>query len=202
MFQIIILLLWLTTAESVAQFEAQLPLAKPGCPETCGNIDIPYPFGIGSNCYMADGFAVTCNNSFFPPKPFIDCINLEVVQISVNWRTVQVITYNFPGRADGKDVYLGGTPFNFSDTYERNIESLDWALNGTCNNESLCGANAHCVNNATTLWSPECFCVEGYEGNPYLPSGCILGILFAGILLGATSVLAAMGIISLLNLHA
>ncbi|KAI8568547.1 hypothetical protein RHMOL_Rhmol02G0209400 [Rhododendron molle] len=109
-------------AESVAQY----PLAKPGCQERCGNISIPYPFGIGSNCYMADGFAVTCNHSFNPPKPFINSINLEVLQISLDGTyepTVQVnnpvITYNCPGRADGKYVDLRETPFMFSDMDSR-----------------------------------------------------------------------------------
>ncbi|KAF7115778.1 hypothetical protein RHSIM_RhsimUnG0047400 [Rhododendron simsii] len=50
---------------------------------------------------------------------------------------------------------------------------LDWALNGTCNmSESFCGANAHCLYNENTSWNPKCFCDKGYEGNPYLPSGC------------------------------
>ncbi|XP_058202993.1 wall-associated receptor kinase-like 8 [Rhododendron vialii] len=118
-FQIIILLLWLTTAESVAKY----PLAKPGCQERCGNISIPYPFGIGSNCSIADDFAVTCDHSFNPPKPFINSINLEVLKIPIIGSTVQVnnpvITYNCSGRADGKDVDLCETSFTFSHTYNR-----------------------------------------------------------------------------------
>ncbi|KAE9445137.1 hypothetical protein C3L33_22965, partial [Rhododendron williamsianum] len=52
---------------------------------------------------------------------------------------------------------------------------LDWVYskNTTCNTSgSFCGANAYCLDNAHTSWSPECFCDKGYEGNPYLPSGC------------------------------
>ncbi|XP_058196480.1 wall-associated receptor kinase-like 8 [Rhododendron vialii] len=51
---------------------------------------------------------------------------------------------------------------------------LDWALNGTCNmSESFCGVNAHCLyDNASSSRSAECFCDKGYEGNPYLLSGC------------------------------
>ncbi|KAF7151085.1 hypothetical protein RHSIM_Rhsim02G0164700 [Rhododendron simsii] len=50
---------------------------------------------------------------------------------------------------------------------------LDWALNGTSNmSESFCGANAHCLYNDNTSWNPKCFYDEGYEGNPYLHSGC------------------------------
>ncbi|KAF7151422.1 hypothetical protein RHSIM_Rhsim02G0165200 [Rhododendron simsii] len=56
---------------------------------------------------------------------------------------------------------------------------LDWALNGTCNmSESFCGANAHCLYNENTSWNPKCFCDKGYEGNPYLPSGCQVKFLY------------------------
>ncbi|KAH7839193.1 hypothetical protein Vadar_000935 [Vaccinium darrowii] len=119
MFQIIILLLWLTATETVADH----PAAKPGCQEKCGNIVIPYPFGIGPNCYISDSFEVTCNNSLDPPRPFIKSVNLEVLRISLeNW-TVQVnnpvITANCSGRANGREVNLTGTPFSYSAIYNR-----------------------------------------------------------------------------------
>ncbi|KQJ92861.1 hypothetical protein BRADI_3g01180v3 [Brachypodium distachyon] len=36
-------------------------MAKPGCRETCGNLTIPYPFGIGEGCFR-EGFDVSCEN--------------------------------------------------------------------------------------------------------------------------------------------
>ncbi|KAE9445138.1 hypothetical protein C3L33_22964, partial [Rhododendron williamsianum] len=163
--------------ESVAEY----PLAKPGCQERCGNIDIPYPFGIGSNCSIASGFAVTCDHSSNPPKPIINSINLEVLQISLDESTVKVNRLIFPncsGRADGQAIHLQETPFKFFDTYNRDYVPtvLDWVQkNETCNmSESFCGANAYCLdNNASSSGSYECFCSKGYEGgNPYLSSGC------------------------------
>ncbi|KAE9445419.1 hypothetical protein C3L33_22683, partial [Rhododendron williamsianum] len=154
MFQIIILLLWLTTAESIAESS----LAKPGCQERCGNIDIPYPFGIGSNCSFADGFAVTCNHSFNPPKPFIKSINLEVLQISLNESTVQVynpvITSNCPGRADGENVDLSRTPFWFSDTYNSftamGCNNLALLFCGSESSDIIAGCISICNSNLST----------------------------------------------------
>ncbi|XP_057246986.1 wall-associated receptor kinase-like 2 [Beta vulgaris subsp. vulgaris] len=35
-------------------------IAKPGCEDRCGNVSIPYPFGIGPNCYHNPWFDVEC----------------------------------------------------------------------------------------------------------------------------------------------
>ncbi|RZC47785.1 hypothetical protein C5167_040738 [Papaver somniferum] len=64
--------------------------AKPGCPDKCGNITIPYPFGITSEggeggCSIPDvgyGYSVNCNSSYDPPKPFIGTGNLQILSIS------------------------------------------------------------------------------------------------------------------------
>ncbi|KAI3677549.1 hypothetical protein L6452_36815 [Arctium lappa] len=46
-------------------------LAKPGCPSRCGDVIVPYPFGINSNCSIGPGFNIHCNTSLEPPKPSI-----------------------------------------------------------------------------------------------------------------------------------
>ncbi|KAJ9545483.1 hypothetical protein OSB04_025190 [Centaurea solstitialis] len=45
-------------------------LAKPGCPSRCGDVIVPYPFGIGNdtNCSIGHGFDLYCKNAIQPPK--------------------------------------------------------------------------------------------------------------------------------------
>ncbi|XP_078150880.1 wall-associated receptor kinase 3-like [Carex rostrata] len=54
-----LLLLHFKNAES-----AKSTIALPGCPESCGGIPIPYPFGIGLNCSLSQEFNVTCRLSY------------------------------------------------------------------------------------------------------------------------------------------
>lgn len=37
-----------------------LPQALPGCLDHCGNLTIPYPFGIGDGCYLRTEFKTSC----------------------------------------------------------------------------------------------------------------------------------------------
>ncbi|XP_016648180.1 PREDICTED: wall-associated receptor kinase 1-like [Prunus mume] len=43
-------------------------LALPHCPYHCGNLAIPYPFGMGEGCYLRPEFNITCDQSTQPPS--------------------------------------------------------------------------------------------------------------------------------------
>ena len=99
-------------------------MAKPNCPYRCGNIVIPYPFGIGKGCYMNEWYSINCcHTSSGDEKPFLNHtkLNLEVLNISLDHQTV---TVNSPiasndqrqGRSSSlqKCIDLDGSPFRFS----------------------------------------------------------------------------------------
>jgi hypothetical protein len=98
--------------------KAAAPVAKFGCPDRCGAISIPYPFGTRKECYMDERFAIECNETANPPRAFISRIKMEVLNISVKTATATVkspvISFNCIGRVDGAPLNLTGTPFVFS----------------------------------------------------------------------------------------
>ena len=75
----------------------QVPKRK--CLEQCGNLSIPYPFGIGRNCYMDPSFNISCNASTYPPKAYLSALNAEIydlnlTQIRVNYPKLAFNCYN------------------------------------------------------------------------------------------------------------
>ncbi|XP_051203988.1 wall-associated receptor kinase 1-like [Lolium perenne] len=60
--KLLVLVLTLVVILAATAQEQQPTMPRPDCPDKCGNMDIPFPFGIGHGCFR-DGFEVLCNNS-------------------------------------------------------------------------------------------------------------------------------------------
>ncbi|KAF9687176.1 hypothetical protein SADUNF_Sadunf02G0066500 [Salix dunnii] len=74
----------LVAALLAATISAQeFPIAKAGCRDRCGNVTIPYPFGLTDDCYYDAGFLITCNHTFSPPKAFLTSSAINVTEITL-----------------------------------------------------------------------------------------------------------------------
>lgn len=60
------------------------------CTRSCGDIDIPYPFGVEPGCYHAAWFNLTCDSSYQPPQLFLGDGTVQVLEISVPDGTVRI----------------------------------------------------------------------------------------------------------------
>ncbi|KAH7866350.1 hypothetical protein Vadar_019273 [Vaccinium darrowii] len=100
-------------------------IAKPGCQSQCGNVAVPYPFGIGigAGCSIGPWYDINCNTSFNPPKPLMNTGNLEVIEISNNQVRVKSVVSTHCYAQNGQpmlDTYSSinlptTSPFTFSD---------------------------------------------------------------------------------------
>lgn len=74
----------------VATAVADGPVALSGCPEACGNVSVPYPFGFRQGCFH-EGFNLTCDEMSQPPKLVVGD-RAEVVSISLTDGTMRIKT--------------------------------------------------------------------------------------------------------------
>ncbi|EEE70226.1 hypothetical protein OsJ_30340 [Oryza sativa Japonica Group] len=61
-----------------------------GCPDRCGNVSVPFPFGIRTGCSL-EGFGLTCNTTSNPPRLMIGNSTLQVVSISLANSTLRAV---------------------------------------------------------------------------------------------------------------
>nr|KAJ0220956.1 hypothetical protein LSAT_V11C200072530 [Lactuca sativa] len=80
-YHLLIFLLLKTTSASDPKY------TKPGCQVMCGDVIIPYPFGIGVNCSVSERYNVDCNRS----TPYLPALNnVQVLEVNLEYQTVTV----------------------------------------------------------------------------------------------------------------
>nr|GEV10739.1 wall-associated kinase family protein [Tanacetum cinerariifolium] len=108
---LLVIFLSLTTASIAAPV-----YAKPGCNDMCGNVRIPFPFGIGANCSVNGWYVVNCNSSI----PYLSALdNLEVLSVDLGNQTVTVNMQKISNCSQTNSVDLSTTPFVYSKSHNR-----------------------------------------------------------------------------------
>ncbi|XP_060176398.1 putative wall-associated receptor kinase-like 16 [Lycium barbarum] len=133
-------------------------VTKPGCRKQCGNVTVPYPFGIGSGCAYDLGFVISCNMSNDgSAKPLIG--NIEVYDISdaelrisnvIGWRC-----YNSTGAVRAEFLawtsFLESTPYSFSALNRFTVVGCDDSVSITGPNNFDYGCNTSCTSTGDVM---------------------------------------------------
>ncbi|KAL6859026.1 hypothetical protein ACP4OV_018028 [Aristida adscensionis] len=113
-----------TALASTAAAAANLAASR-NCTTRCGDIRIPYPFGVEPGCYIADGFNLTCDRSH---RLFLGDGTVPVRDISVPDGTVRINSSMdiLPGydATEEMDLSLSGAA-----PWEHGPYSLGWGRN-------------------------------------------------------------------------
>lgn len=105
----IILQLFLVGLVVLAAAEAQ---ALPGCPNQCGNLSIPFPFGISKGCYLRDEFFIDCNETNQTPTPYLNGTGIPISNLSLNGelQIMQFVARDCYDQDGSLDTKLSNTP--------------------------------------------------------------------------------------------
>ncbi|PRQ29736.1 putative protein kinase RLK-Pelle-WAK family [Rosa chinensis] len=124
---VLVLFTFAAAAEEAVAAEAVLPQAKPGCTDRCGNLTIPYPFGIEPDCYMTENFSVSCNTSTKPPTATWEDSPIVINNIYLAEGEMQIMhyvaydCYDSQGPTESDKPLLTVPPFTVSHTRNKFI---------------------------------------------------------------------------------
>ena len=66
----------------------------PGCPDRCGAVEIPYPFGVSEGCYLEEKFNITCDvTNGTNPTAYMGISNIDITKIFADSGELQVMQY-------------------------------------------------------------------------------------------------------------
>ncbi|EAZ25019.1 hypothetical protein OsJ_08800 [Oryza sativa Japonica Group] len=81
--QVLALTVFLVCAAAVTPAASAQQQQLPGCPDKCGDISIPYPFGIGARCARDQYFELECNRAYSPPRLIVSTHRQHLVNLSL-----------------------------------------------------------------------------------------------------------------------
>ncbi|PRQ32527.1 putative protein kinase RLK-Pelle-WAK family [Rosa chinensis] len=153
----VLLLLLALSAASTTTTRKEPTQALPGCPNKCGNLTIPYPFGMKKDCYLREEFFINCSHATQPPVAYLGRGNLKVTDISVDDGELRILGYV------AKKCYnaLQGRYFTSLDGELHRIWlGLPYTISHSKNKFYAVGCDASAV-------------VKGFRGEEELITGCM-----------------------------
>ncbi|KAI3907262.1 hypothetical protein MKW92_021951, partial [Papaver armeniacum] len=121
-----------TTSVSIVNGTSSNKIAKEGCEDRCGNVMIPYPFGMGtSNCYRDVRFKISCNYSSNGPVALLNGDRYEALQITLEYVRINILAPLHCGYGSN----ITNTSYNVSD--------IPFPVSNTSNKLTVLGCNIY-----------------------------------------------------------
>ncbi|PIN19036.1 Serine/threonine protein kinase [Handroanthus impetiginosus] len=171
-FMILVLLPIVLISKSVVSI-SNFTLAKPKCTDHCGNIHIPYPFGLTEDCSLNEYFLVTCNETTrsHHPKAYLMDTSIQISNISLHGqiRVQQYIAH---------DCYAPNGTFDSGNVPSIGLPDY-YTVNNTANMFTIVGCDTYGYVSGMALHSnyslgctTECRSMDNLLERPCIGIGC------------------------------
>ncbi|WVZ74840.1 hypothetical protein U9M48_022965 [Paspalum notatum var. saurae] len=153
------------------------PFPKANCSQQCGNISVPFPFGLEEGCSARKLFLLNCTNMSTSSLQLNDEYLVTYINVSEGLVGIEDTSYY-------KQQMYGVMIPNEPELYIGSGESasMQWAVaNLTCHEAQQNKSGYACVSNNSSCLGINstrgyigyrCKCMPGFQGNPYIPNGC------------------------------
>lgn len=150
---------------------------KANCSRWCGNISVPFPFGLEEGCTARKLFELNCTNVTSSTLQFNRGHVVTDIDLAEGLVGIKLASYF----EDGFSMYRSGEPYLYA-SFGEVVVSVQWAAaNLTCQEAQKNHSRYACVSaNSTCLGVDStdgyvgyrCKCMDGFHGNPYVTNGC------------------------------
>ena len=152
--------------------------AKPGCLDRCGDLLIPYPFGVGQKCSLNPYFNIKCDTSTYPPRAYLSVMKKEVIEFNQTYIRLKNpymisacydLSAGSTGNQHSMSVNLSGTPYRFSNVNVLTAIGCDDMVLLSDESSYIGGCSAFCTVENDTSGIGNCqfngCCHERFSGN-------------------------------------
>ncbi|XBI69120.1 hypothetical protein VPH35_048232 [Triticum aestivum] len=149
--------------------------SRANCTRWCGNISVPYPFGLEEGCFAREEFQLNCTNM---ASSAVLMFGLDqVMDLNVYQGTIKSIWPDQQGASfyhifSRRALFVGYGYFYSMQWVAANLSCIEAQRN--ISGYACVSTNSKCVA-VDGEWSYigyRCKCSDGFRGNPYTQSGC------------------------------